>query len=77
MKDLKYIVISSGRQVKKCIDLNPSPQLVKLLREGCDGGRGEFEKELPAILRSDNDASFIPILSSSTEKGVVIWERIF
>jgi len=50
---------------------------VKLLREGCDGGMGEFEKELPAILRSDNDASFIPILSSSTEKGVVIWERIF
>ena len=73
MKDLKYIVISSGRQVKKYIDPNPSPQLVKLLREGCDGGRGEFEELLPPILRSDNDASFIPIL----EKGVVIWERIF
>ena len=73
MKDLKYIVISSGRQVKKYIDPNPSPQLVKLLRDGCDGGRGEFEELLPAILRSDNDASFIPIL----EKGVVIWERIF
>ena len=73
MKDLKYIVISNGRQVKKYIDPNPSPQLVKLLRDGCDGGRGEFEELLPAILRSDNDASFIPIL----EKGVVIWERIF
>ena len=74
MKDLKYIVISSGRQVKKYIDPNPSPQLVKLLRDGCDGGRGEFEELLPPILRSDNsDASFIPTL----EKGVVIWERIF
>jgi len=74
MKDLKYIVISSSKQVKKyIIDLNPPRQLVKLLREGCDGGKGEFEELLPAILSDNNDASFMPTL----EKGVVIWERIF
>ena len=60
------------------VEKNPSPELLELLAEECDGGNGEFESYLPAHLAAmsaESDATFVCYLGEDSKS--VVWEQIF
>ena len=66
-----------AKATKTYIQKNPPAKLLKLLREDCDGGFGEFDPFLPKPLvkiSEETDASYIAQLHKDGKS--VLWEKI-
>lgn len=56
------------------VDTDPDPELVKLLKQGADGGKGEFDPFIPKKLARSStkfDTTWEPVLRS--DKKTVEW----
>lgn len=73
----KKVKAGRNRNQTLYVQTRPPKKLLKLLKEGCDGGDGEFDEFLPRpirkLLEKNDSNSWFPV---ATTKGTVEWSVI-